>query len=199
MEFLMDFIDTLADKYNICLNEQQQRAVLHRNGAALVLAGPGSGKTTVLTARTLYLCLVAGVQPYQILSVTYSRASACNMKERFNSLYGDLVDKAVHFSTIHSFANKVIMNYEKQQGHTFNRLTDSSSGETEQSILQKIYLQVNKIRISEDEMESLTQAIGLVKNKMLKGPETLEDCEVPNFITIYNAYEEYKGYINNFV
>jgi DNA helicase II / ATP-dependent DNA helicase PcrA len=127
----MDFIDTLADKYNICLNEQQQRAVLPRNGAALVLAGPGSGKTTVLTARTAYLCLVAGLQPYQILSVTYSRAYARDMKKRFNRLYGNLLDKPVCFSTIHSFANKVIMSYEKQQGHTFTRLTDSSSGETE--------------------------------------------------------------------
>lgn len=187
----MNFINTLSEKFNIKLNEQQQKAVQHRNGPALVLAGPGSGKTTVITARTAYLCIETGVSPHRILSVTYSRASARDMKERFESLYGGIVEGHVCFSTLHSFCNRIVMEYEKQQGQSFVRLTDRSKGESQHSILQKIYREVNGARIGEDELEDLIRAIGLVKNKMLKNPDLLSN-DIPNFTELYKRYEKYK-------
>ena len=72
----MDY-HAFCQKFNIRgLNEQQEAAVRRVNGATLLLAVPGSGKTTVIVARTGYLMYVAGVQPENILTITYTRAAA---------------------------------------------------------------------------------------------------------------------------
>ena len=65
------------------LNASQQKAVTHVNGPLLVLAGPGSGKTRVITERTKYLIETKKILPETILVVSFSRASAKEMKERF--------------------------------------------------------------------------------------------------------------------
>lgn len=163
----------------------------HRRGPALVLAGPGSGKTTVITARVAYLCLACGVPPYRILSITYSRASARDMAERFNHIYGDEIDGKVRFSTIHSFCNRVILDYEKRQGQSFTRFEGITGPEGKRAVLAGIYQKINQQHIGEDEMETLQTAIGLVKNKMLPDAGQL-DCDIENFAEIYKAFEAYK-------
>lgn len=186
----MDFIETLEKQFNIRLNNQQRKAVAHKNGPALVLAGPGSGKTTVITARTAYLCREASIPPYKILSMTYSRASAKDMKERFEQLYGDIVKQPVRFSTIHSFCNSVVKDYEKRQGNTFKRM-DASGADSQQAVVKMLYSHMYHSKIEEEDLEKLIQAIGLVKNRMLSDPEKLS-CDVPNFPAVYRAYEDYK-------
>ena len=68
------------------LNQEQKQAVLHREGPMMVLAGPGSGKTAVITARTAYLIEHYHIAPSSVLVVTFTRAAAGEMKERFLSL-----------------------------------------------------------------------------------------------------------------
>ena len=70
------------------LSKEQMKAMQHIKGPALVLAVPGAGKTTVLIHRTANLILNYKVHPDRILSITFSRASARDMKDRINSLYG---------------------------------------------------------------------------------------------------------------
>ena len=64
-------------------NASQTRAIHHKNGPMLVLAGPGSGKTLVITERTKYLIEVCGIDPAQILVITFTKAAATEMKRRF--------------------------------------------------------------------------------------------------------------------
>lgn len=64
-------------------NEAQTKAITHKDGPMMVLAGPGSGKTTVITERTKYLIEHCGVKPSNILVITFTKAAAAEMKERF--------------------------------------------------------------------------------------------------------------------
>ncbi len=86
------------------LSKEQEKAIQHIKGPALVLAVPGAGKTTVLIHRTVNLILNHKVSPERILSITFSRASAKDMKERFNRSFSDISSIPINFSTIHSFA-----------------------------------------------------------------------------------------------
>ena len=94
----------------IQFNTEQQRAVGHVNGPMLVLAGPGSGKTAVLTGRVLRLIKDEGIDPYNILVLTFSRAAASEMQSRFNALAGETYP--VSFGTFHAIFYHIL----KRQG-----------------------------------------------------------------------------------
>lgn len=82
-------------------NKEQEEAIMHRDGPAMVLAGPGAGKTYVITNRVKALIDEYGVKPEQILVVTFSKAAAVEMKERFEMLM-DGRRLPVRFGTFHS-------------------------------------------------------------------------------------------------
>lgn len=82
-------------------NKEQKEAIMHRDGPAMVLAGPGAGKTYVITNRVKALIDEYGVKPEQILVVTFSKAAAVEMKERFEMLTGER-RLPVRFGTFHS-------------------------------------------------------------------------------------------------
>src|SRR5690606_38474129 len=93
------------------LSSEQKKAISHVDGPALVLAVPGAGKTTVIIHRTANLILNHNIKPDKILSITFSKASAREMEERFNRIYRDAFSSPVHFSTIHSFSYNLIREY----------------------------------------------------------------------------------------
>jgi len=90
-------VDILKERYNIKLDIQQMQAVNHLYGPALVLAGPGSGKTTVITARIAYLVLECGVKPENILTLTFNKAARVEMEYRFKKIYGQDISAKVSF------------------------------------------------------------------------------------------------------
>ena len=81
-------------------NPSQQRAIAHLSGPMMVLAGPGSGKTSVIVERTAYMTTEGGISPSNILVVTFSRAAAKEMKERFLNFTGQEYTP-ITFGTFH--------------------------------------------------------------------------------------------------
>jgi DNA helicase-2/ATP-dependent DNA helicase PcrA len=96
----MDFLDKL--------NPQQKNAVTAGDGPVLVVAGPGSGKTRVLTQRIAYLIAVEGVRPWQILAVTFTNKAAREMGERVKRLLPDQAVEGIMLGTFHSICGRIL-------------------------------------------------------------------------------------------
>ncbi len=88
-------------------NHSQMEAIHHEKGPAMILAGPGSGKTTVITNRTKYLIETCHVDPARILVITFTKAAAQEMQERFSKLVGTEANR-VTFGTFHSVFFRIL-------------------------------------------------------------------------------------------
>ncbi|WP_088186946.1 ATP-dependent helicase [Desulfosporosinus sp. FKA] len=179
------------------LTEQQKRAVVHNQGPLLLLAVPGAGKTTVLTVRLAYLILVKNIDPRRILCLTFGRAAAREMRERFVANFGAMVSGQnegrgeIKFSTIHSFAYEVVRTAFRQSGIRFELIEEQTGAESKTGVLRKIYEKHNTSAITDEQLEGLQNCICYVKNTLRK-PEELLDCDIKNFPLIYKDYENYK-------
>ncbi|MDQ2693687.1 MAG: UvrD-helicase domain-containing protein, partial [Chloroflexota bacterium] len=90
------------------LNKQQLEAVTAGNGPILVVAGPGSGKTRVLTQRIAYLIAVEGIRPWQILAVTFTNKAAKEMQARVKALLPDQAIEGTLLGTFHSICARIL-------------------------------------------------------------------------------------------
>ncbi|MCQ2524440.1 MAG: UvrD-helicase domain-containing protein, partial [Lachnospiraceae bacterium] len=101
------------------LNEQQKDAVFTVNGPLLILAGAGSGKTSVLTHRIAYLIDEAGVNPYNILAITFTNKAAGEMRERVDRIVG-YGSEQIFVSTFHSMCVRILRRYAESIGYDRN-------------------------------------------------------------------------------
>lgn len=90
------------------LNAAQQAAIAHVNGPLLVIAGPGSGKTTVITHRAAHLTKTAGIDPSSLLVVTFTKAAAESMKARTAAVAGAQIASRITFGTFHALAYRIL-------------------------------------------------------------------------------------------
>lgn len=176
------------------LSSKQKNAINHVQGPALILAVPGAGKTTVLVHRTHNLIKNHGVQPDRILSITFSRASALDMKARFTRLFPHKNYNQVHFSTIHSFCYGFIKEYAYISKTPYKLIEGSSGPVNKYNLLKQIYISVNKEYPNEEKLENLINAIGYIKNMLIDLDDFLKDkkINIDGFRDIFRQYETYK-------
>lgn len=184
----MNFTDYLKKNHNITLNIQQERAMNIINGATLLLAVPGSGKTTVIVTRIGNMIYNYGISPEKILTLTFSVAAASDMKARFVNIFGQKYKNLLKFKTIHSFCYTVIKDYERLLKTTAFEIIQSNN-----FIIKQILLSINNKYMGEEVIRDISQKIGYCKNMMLT-KEEIKEIEVPDydFYDIYLEYENYK-------
>ena len=102
------------------LNERQREAVTHKNGPLLVIAGPGTGKTRVITHRIAYLIREHGIKAEKILAITFTNKAAQEMQERVNSEIGEPHGSNIKVSTFHAFCVKVLRKHALRIGLSEN-------------------------------------------------------------------------------
>ncbi len=100
------------------LNSEQKKAVVHKDGPLLILAGAGSGKTSTMTRRIAHLILSEGISPYNILAVTFTNKAAAEMRERVESLIG--IQRGMWITTFHSACLRILRMYGDRLGYDRN-------------------------------------------------------------------------------
>ena len=187
----MEYFDYLKNINGMVLNKQQMDAASFDKGNALVLSTAGSGKTTVIIARVGRLLFEYKCQK-KILTITFSKMAANDMKERFESCFGRNYEAKTEFSTIHAFSYKIVRNFYRRRGINFGLLTNNYQVLTD--ILRSHYSKSYFSYVSDEEVENLSSAIGFVNNMMII-PEEYEDygIDIKGFDKLYNDYKMYKS------
>lgn len=143
-------------------NTSQQKAILHKDGPMLVLAGPGSGKTTVITQRTKKLVTDYGVDPSKILVITFTKAAAIEMKARFQKLMGSTVAN-VTFGTFHAVYFTIL----KYAYHY--RASNIITEEERYNVMKRIISNYNSLEYDDinEFIKDIYSEIGEIKNSRL--------------------------------
>ncbi len=177
-----------AELLDLKLNKQQADAVRRIDGAVLLLAVPGSGKTTVLTARLGYMTEHAGISPDSILVLTYTVAAAREMKARFESMFGSCDGRTPEFRTINGVAQRIINDFACFAGREpFSLITDEKQVNM---TIAALYRNLKFEYASDSEIADIRRRITLAKNSMMtkEERETLETEGIP-FEAIFTKYQ----------
>lgn len=174
------------------LNENQKRAVEHLNGPCMVLAGPGSGKTRVITYRIANMVVNKEIKPTSILAISFTKASSVEMKNRALSLSKDYRMNKVTYGTFHSVFFRILRFFVK---YDLDSILDEKS---KRLALKGIMKNLNIENADDDEtVGQVINEISFVKNELMdKYDFDSEILSSDEFIKTYNMYEEYKSQIN---
>lgn len=171
------------------LNKPQKEAVFHTEGPLLILAGAGSGKTRVLTHRIAYLIEEKGVNPWNILAITFTNKAAEEMRQRVDSLVG-IGAESIWVSTFHSMCVRILRRYIDRLGYD-NRFTIYDTDD--QKTLMKEVCRKTDIDTKRFKERMLLSVISSAKNEMIL-PEEFELNAGGDFVQlkIAKVYKEYE-------
>ena len=158
------FFEQKKQELGVQLNKIQRKAVERTEGPLLLLACPGSGKTTTMIMRIGYLIEEKEVNPKRIKAITFSKASAKDMLDRYKRFFPH--HEAVDFSTIHSLAFQITREYLKGSRYVMIEGSETN-GLHKKRLLREMYQTENDEPITEDQLDELTSFISFVKNKMI--------------------------------
>lgn len=185
-----EFFEFIKKTCNTNLTNEQKEAILYNETHHAIMSTAGSGKTSVLCIKLAYLILVKKISPKKIVIVSFSRNSAADIEERFNTWFGNIIGDKTSFSTIHSFAYKIIRDKERKSGIRYT-VIENNKIYNKKIILSDLYKKYNSEKINEDQLKGLESFITYVRNMMIykSTMNSLKDSfPVPNFIEIYEEY-----------
>jgi DNA helicase-2/ATP-dependent DNA helicase PcrA len=185
----MDFQNYLKSKTNIQINREQLKAVKHKNGNGLVLATAGSGKTTVIISRVGKLLFEN--RDAKILTITFSKMAALEMEKRFTKAFKGISKNNAKFSTIHSFAYRLVLKYFNKKGLEIQLIKDKFNLINE--IVKDVYNKERYQNTNKEEIENISNKISYFKN-MLYDPKEYKmyGVNIRKFDEIFSKYEKYK-------
>lgn len=184
-------LQAMTENFLEQLNESQREAVLYCDGASLVIAGAGSGKTRVLTYKIAYLLQEKGLKPYNILALTFTNKAAREMKERIGRLVGEEVARYLQMGTFHSIFSRILRAEADKIGYSSNFTiydqTDSRS--LVKSICKEMQLDDKQYKPS-----SVADQISMAKNHLILPQQfvgsSLFNPKLPRVSEIYQRYTE---------
>ena len=177
-------------KYMSRFNAQQRKAVRQVDGPVLLLAVPGSGKTTVLVTRLGYMALCCGIKPEEILTVTYTVAATGDMRARCAEHFGEDLAKQFEFRTINGICAKIIQYYGRQYDRSPFALVSDEKQIT--ALLSAVYQEVQREYPTESDLKSVRTLITYIKNMMLTDEEVTQlAAKLEEPINIAEIYQKY--------
>lgn len=166
----MDFFERKHSDTGVMLNDVQKQVVLKTDGPLLVLACPGSGKTTTMIMRIGYMIAEKGISPARIKPITFSKAAATDMRDRFTKLFPGLQPPA--FSTIHSLALDVVRRHLDHMGIEWALIEGKTDKVPPKPVLLKrSFREVTGEDPTEDELKSVGTFASFVKNRLIPQEE----------------------------
>ncbi|WP_026512934.1 ATP-dependent helicase [Butyrivibrio sp. LB2008] len=188
--------NVLPPLVDVKVNAAQEEAITHRDGPAMVLAGPGSGKTFVIVQRLKYLIEEYGADPSSILVITFTKAAAIEMQQRFLKIT-DSSYPEVSFGTFHSLFYNILRDHRKEAG--FYNNIEIADELFKYKLVKDILLNVlknsrenmNKLKLLDENeiIKDITSEISRIKNAGLS-PSSVSDA-VPykeHFEAIFTGY-----------
>jgi len=177
------------------LNPAQREAATHIDGSLLILAGAGSGKTKTLTTRLAYLISEVGIDPLNILTLTFTNKAAKEMRDRATTLIGKQTSSMPLLCTFHKFGLLFLKFHIEKLGRANNFVIIDS--EDRKRILKRI-AKDNNIDLS---ISFIGSEISKYKNTLLTTQEINRKAELPNYKKIAKIYQDYQNEIteNNLV
>lgn len=179
----------MSDIYST-LNPQQQEAVYHTEGPLLILAGAGSGKTRVLTHRIAYLIDKKGINPWNILAITFTNKAASEMRERVDKIVG-FGSESVWVSTFHSTCVRILRRYIDRLGYdTRFAIYDT---EDQKTLMKEVCRKLN-IDTKKTKERSLLAQISHAKDELIT-PDEMELNAGEDFVKkkVAEVYREYQA------
>ncbi|WP_102272829.1 DNA helicase PcrA [Cytobacillus massiliigabonensis] len=178
----------LSDKLLNGLNPQQQHAVKATDGPLLIMAGAGSGKTRVLTHRIAYLMVEKGVNPYNILAITFTNKAAREMRERIQRMMGGAADE-IWISTFHSMCVRILRRDIDRLG--FNRNFTILDSTDQQSVIKSI-LKDKNLDPKKFDPRAILGSISSAKNELTTPEEFAKTAGDYFQNVISDVYTEYQ-------
>ena len=177
------------------LNDDQKKAVLHKNGPLIVIAGAGSGKTRVLTYRIVHL-INEGVDPFNILALTFTNKAAKEMKKRISQSLGDSIAKNIWMGTFHSVFARILRSEASFIGYptSFTIYDTQDSERLVSNIIKELKLNKDNYKAKQ-----IRNRISSLKNNFISPekyysvPDLVEQDKISKreeFVTIYKRYND---------
>src|SRR5690606_20380165 len=176
------------------LNSRQLNAVRYIDGPLLVLAGAGSGKTSVITQKIAWLISGCGYQPHNIAALTFTNKAAREMKERVQKLLKDVSTRGLMISTFHHLGLTIIR---RECAHLGLKSSFSIFDETDcLSLLKELMLK--DIDTADDQLKQLGGIISRWKNQFLTPDEALNEAANAEEVLAARVYESYQRSLRAF-